>query len=312
MDYQFNAYGYFTYADGYTDPHNLRVTLADPDNDGYPNNPESFANIVGTSTIKLGTKTVDGFDYTVQDDTDGTTVVSGVGGLHTQYNRIADINNVIDPSTTNIIDTYVLLSSYNSRFRNWALYDSRAETRPNAPTISELTDMFTSLETKKSISDQVIYRPVKYKILFGDLASGELQAKFNVTKTSNTTLSDTEIKQRVINLIDTYFNIDNWDFGEDFYFTEMAAFIHNNMIGEISQITISSVANASDSTSLFQIGSNSDELFLPIVKSNNISVTGTTIGNLTTIGENTGGNISATTSVSTSSGSGGGGGGSGY
>ena len=116
----------------------------------------------------------------------------------------------------------------------------------------------------------------------------------------------------MINLIDTYFNIDNWDFGEDFYFTEMAAFIHNNMIGEISQITISSVANASDSTSLFQIGSNSDELFLPIVKSNNISVTGTTIGNLTTIGENTGGNISATTSVSTSSGSGGGGGGSGY
>ncbi len=305
VDYQFNAYGYFTYADGYTDPHNLRVTLADPDNDGYPNIPDAFSRIVGTSTINLGTKTVDGFDYTVQDETNGTTVVSGVGSLHTQYNRIADINNVIDPSTTNIIDTYVLLSSYNTRFRNWALFDNRIETRPNAPTISELTDMFTSLETKKSISDQVIYRPVKYKILFGDLASGELQAKFNVTKTSNTTLSDTEIKQRVINLIDTYFNIDNWDFGEDFYFTEMAAFIHNNMIGEISQITISSVANTSDSTSLFQIGSDSDELFLPIVKSNNISVTGTTIGNLTTIGENTGGNTTTITSVSSSGSSGG-------
>ena len=56
-------------------------------------------------------------------------------------------------------------------------------------------DMFESLNTKKAISDQVVYRPVKYKILFGDLASGELQAKFNVTKTSNSTLSDTEIKQ---------------------------------------------------------------------------------------------------------------------
>ena len=76
-----------------------------------------------------------------------------------------------------------------------------AETQPNPPTISELTDSFDSLNSKKSISDQVIYRPVKYKILFGDLASGELQAKFNVTKTSNSTLSDTEIKQRVINLI---------------------------------------------------------------------------------------------------------------
>ena len=72
-------------------------------------------------------------------------------------------------------------------------------------------------------------------MLFGDLASGELQARSYVTKTINCTLSDTEVKQRVINLISTYFNIDNWDFGEDFYFTEMAAFIHNNMIGEISR-----------------------------------------------------------------------------
>ena len=29
-DFQFNAYGYFTYEDGYTDPHNMRVTLVDP------------------------------------------------------------------------------------------------------------------------------------------------------------------------------------------------------------------------------------------------------------------------------------------
>ena len=123
--------------------------------------------------------------------------------------------------------------------------------------------------------------------MFGDLASGELQAKFNVTKTPNTSLSDTEIKQRVINLIDTYFNIDNWDFGEDFYFTEMAAFIHNNMIGEISQITIDSVATPDNSTALFQINSSSDELFIPVVQANNIIVSSTSIGNLTTIGENT-------------------------
>ena len=285
-DYQFNAFGYFTYNDGYTDPHNVRVTLADPDNDGYPNDPEAFANIVGDETIKLGTKTIDGFDYTTYDEVSGTSVVSGIGNLHTQYNRIADINHLIDPSTTNIIDTYVLLDSFNSLFRNWALYDGRPETKPNSPTISELTDLFDNLNSKKSISDQVIYRPVKYKLLFGDLASAELQAKFHVTKTINSTLSDTEIKQRVINLISTYFNIDNWDFGEDFYFTEMAAFIHNNMIGEISQITISSIADNSDSTNLFQISCSSDELFLPVVKTNNVVVTNTSSANLTTISEN--------------------------
>ena len=61
------------------------------------------------------------------------------------------------------------------------------------------------------------------------------------------------------------------------------------MIGEISQITIGSVADDSDSTSLFQISCSSDELFLPVVKTNNVVVTNTTSANLTTISENTSG-----------------------
>ena len=77
----------------------------------------------------------------------------------------------------------------------------------------------------------------------------------------------------------------------------MAAYIHNNMIGEISQITISSVPDSTDETALFEITSSSDELFLPVVKSNNINVTSSISSNLTTIGENTG-----ITNVSTSSG----------
>lgn len=287
-EYKFNAFGTFTYADGYTDPHNIRVSLADPDNDGYPNDPEAFNKILANQTINLGKTTVDGYDYTVIDNTNGTTQVNGACDLHVQYNRIADINQVIDPSTTNIIDTYVLLNSYNTQFRTWAQYDGRIETKPNSPTVSELGELFSNLNEKKSISDQVIYRPVKYKILFGDLASGELQARFNVTKTVNSTLSDTEIKQRVINLINSYFSIDNWDFGEEFYFTEMAAFIHNNMIGEISQITISPVSTSEDSTALFEITSDSDELFLPILTSSNIVVTKTIAGNSTTISQNTG------------------------
>ena len=78
----------------------------------------------------------------------------------------------------------------------------------------------------------------------------------------------------------------------------MAAYIHNNMIGEISQITISSVANSTDETALFEITSSSDELFLPVVKTNNINVTSSISSNLTTIGENTG-----ITNVSNSGGS---------
>jgi len=286
-DYKFNLYGYFIYQDGYTDPHNIRLTLSDPNNDDYPTNPESFLNVLNGQTIKLGTKTVDGFSYTTQDDS-GATTVNGKANLHTQYDRISDINNVIDPAITNIVDTYVLLNSYDSLFRAWAAYDGRSETKPSPPSISELTNLFESLETKKSISDQVIYRPVKYKIIFGDLASSELQARFNVTRTSNSTMSATEIKQRVIKLINDYFAVENWDFGEDFYFTEMAAYIHNNMIGEISQITIAPIGSTTNTQELFEISSSGDELFLPVVKASNITVTNSIVSNSTSLAESTG------------------------
>jgi len=284
-DYKFNATGYFTYNDGYTDPYKIRVALADPDNDGFPDDPSAYNNIIGDETTKLGIKTVDGFKYKVY-DANGTEQVVGRAQLHTKYSRIADLGQVIDPSITNIIDTFVLLESYDNEFRVWAKNDGRTFTKPNPPTVHELNDLFSRLNTKKTISDQVIYRPVKYKVLFGDLASEELQATFNVTKTSNSTMSDTEIKQQVVKLIEAYFNINNWDFGETFYFTELAAYIHNSMVGQVSQVTIVPINNFE--SNLFEIRSDSDELFVPILNTSNVAITNEFVANPTSIAANSG------------------------
>jgi hypothetical protein len=271
-NYTFNSFGYFTYADGYTDPRKLRVTLSDPDNDGFPNIPSAFHDITSNDSINLGTIRENGYEYVVHDD-DGSTAVAGRANLHMKYNRVADLNQVIDPSSSNIIDTMVLLRSYESDFRAWALYDGREYAKPNAPTVAELSNMFSSLENKKSISDQIVYRPVKFKILFGELAPSELQATFQVVKTTNATMSDTEIKQQIIKLINEYFSIDNWDFGETFYFTEMAAYIHTKLVGQLSQITIYPInAATTASTSLFEIPASSDEMFVPILTTSNIVI----------------------------------------
>lgn len=288
-DYTLNAFGYFTYPDGFTDPHKIRLTLATTSNEGFPKNPSAFNDIVGSDSIKLGTTTIDGFTYTVRTLT-GTSVV-GRSGLASKFTRIADVNQVIDPATTNIIDTYVLLTSYENKFRTWARYDGRSFTKPNSPTISALNDLFRSLDSKKSISDQIIYRPVKYKLLFGDIASSELQARFTVTKTTNSSLGDVEIKQEVIRLIDQYFSIDNWDFGDTFYFTELAAYVHNNLVGQIAQLTIVPVDNQASIDALYEIYSDSDELFLPVVTTSNITVNRSVAYNPTSIAANSGVNI---------------------
>lgn len=286
--YKFNIAGYFKYSDGYTDPNKVRVTLDNPDNDGYPNQPDAFEVITNGETLTLGDVSDGIYTYRVLTTSgDNLSIKDGRSSLHTRYNRIADLNQLIDPSRTNIIDTYVLLNSYDNLYKRWAYYDGRPYTKPNPPTVYELNSLFQSLNSKKTISDQIIYRPVKYKIIFGDLADNDLQVRFEVTKTVNSTMSDNEIKQIIISLINEYFSVNNWDFGETFYFTEMAAFIHNNMIGQISQINIKNT-DGSDSN-LYEIRAESDELFLPVVKTSNITIENS-LGNInqTTIAANSG------------------------
>ena len=68
----------------------------------------------------------------------------------------------------------------------------------------------------------------------------------------------------------------------------MAAYIHNNMIGEISQVTIQPVGNSTDTKELFEITSAGDELFLPVVEASNIIVSNSIVSNSTTIAESIG------------------------
>ena len=83
-----NAFGYFIYPDGYTDPNKIRLTLSSPTNDGFPVNPSAFHDIVGNETITIDDKVVDGFTYTVHNANSGTSV-TGRSGLSRPRNSRA-------------------------------------------------------------------------------------------------------------------------------------------------------------------------------------------------------------------------------
>ena len=75
-------------------------------------------------------------------------------------------------------------------------------------------------------------------------------------------LSDSEIKSQVIEVINSYFNVNNWDFGDTFYFSELSAYIHSELPTQINSVVI--VPKSSEQTfgSLFQIKSNFDEILV--------------------------------------------------
>lgn len=269
-DKQFYAYKYYTETDGYTDDRKVIVTLADVDNDNYPDNPLAFKDLVSTDTINLGTTREDGFTYTVR--TDAGTAVSGRKELKFQWRRISTSKYRIDPSLANIIDIFVLNQNYDTLFRAW-LADTRINSeKPEPDSEIDLETQFRNLSTKKAISDTIVYRPAEYKLLFGELAEVELRGRFKVIKISGTTLTDSEIKSRILTAINEFFSIDNWDFGETFYFTELSAYIHQQLPGIVSSVVLTPTQASSNFGDLFQITPESNELFIPDVTLGDIDI----------------------------------------
>ena len=82
----------------------------------------------------------------------------------------------------------------------------------------------TAIGKIKSISDEVVYHPVKYKVLFGEKAIPDLQVSFKITKNPDLVLNNNELKSEVIENINRFFSPENWDFGDTFYFQELSVF----------------------------------------------------------------------------------------
>ena len=180
--------------------------------------------------------------------------------LKFQYLHAADESSRLDPAATNIIDVYMLTRSYDTEYRQWL--KGEVANKPLPPSSDALYINFGSqLNKVKAISDEVIYHSVKYKNLFGSKAETSLQATFKVVKSPGLVISDNDIKTGVIDAITEFFTIENWEFGDTFYFGELATYIMRAMSPKIANIVIVPKSQQLSFGSLYEIKSNSDEIF---------------------------------------------------
>jgi hypothetical protein len=108
--------------------------------------------------------------------------------------------------------------------------------------------------------------------LFGAKAAPALRGTFKVVKSSVINISDTEIKSRLITALNEYFSIDNWDFGETFYYTELSAYLHNKLASYISSVVIVSQDTSQKFGNLFQVNAGPDEIFVSAVTAEDIQI----------------------------------------
>ena len=219
----------------------------------------------------------------------------GRSSLSFQYKHHAGQETRIDPSVSNLVDVYLLERTYDNLFR---IYLQDGGVKPSTSTADQLRINYSGkLNPLKSLSDQIIYHPVKYRILFGTNADEDLQATFKVVKNTKTNVTDAVIKTRTIAAINEFFALDNWDFGDTFYFTELAAYVHNQLAPDLLTVVIVPNQSGQEFGSLFQLNSATDEIFISGATVDDVSI-------ITALGANqlaTSGTVVTSTSTATNS-----------
>jgi hypothetical protein len=195
----------------------------------------------------------------------------GRSSLKFHYLHNADSSYRIDPSASNIMDTYILTKNYDISFRSWLKGNIDEEPLPPSSTNLKLT-YGEGLDAIKSISDELIFHPVKYKVLFGDKANTRLQASFKVVKNKEQVITDNDIKARIIQATNEFFSIDNWDFGDTFFFTELSTYVMNQVAPYITTFLIVPENNDQVYGSLQQITAAPNEIFISGAKVEDIEV----------------------------------------
>ena len=316
---RFEIYNTVDFADGYSDDSKVKITYADSDNDGVPDNPRVFDTIVDedtNSTNKLvffekyldydnieryryfetssvvtryatlseietngryaypvgtvfyATTAQAFYELTLVEDvrtisaTTNYIVRVGRDKLNFQYRHNSPNDRRIDPSASNIIDMYILTEAYDNQYRIWLADTTGTIEQPDQPTLVDMSVAYQDLNNVKSVSDSISFNSAQYKILFGSKAPSELQATFKVVRAENSRISNSEIRTRVIDIINEYFDIENWDFGDTFYFSELAAYIHQELAQDIGSVVIVPKTSNQNFGDLFQISCDPNEIFV--------------------------------------------------
>jgi hypothetical protein len=213
-----------------------------------------------------------GLANTVVDVSTDYTAYIGRQDLLFQYRHNASDSKRIDPAASNLIDCYILTRSYDEAYRNYITDYTGKLAEPDAVDSVTLNNTYSQLLTLKMISDEMILNPGTYKPLFGAKAADALQANFQVVKNPSSNISDNELKSKIIEKINNYFSLDNWDFGQNFYFSELSAYLHSQLGQYLSSIILIPTSPNSVFGNLYEIRSQPNEILISSATVDNVQV----------------------------------------
>ena len=192
--------------------------------------------------------------------------------LYFQYRHNSPLTSRIDPGSTNIIDLYVVTNAYHTAYVNWLQDTTGTVAKPEQPTIDQLNTAYQGLQQYKMISDNMILNSVNFQPLFGQKAEPALRATIKVIRAANSTASTSTIKNLVVANMNAYFDIANWNFGDTFYFSELSAYIHQNIGDVVSSVVLVPLNQQKSFGDLYEIRCAPNQIFVNGATVNDIEV----------------------------------------
>ena len=194
----------------------------------------------------------------------------GVEGLNFLWMHRTPRYHLIDPAASNLIDWFIISRSYYFSTRLWL--NGTLDTKPTPPTPFQLRSDYNELLDSKMISDTVILHPGRFKFIIGKHAEPELQASIKVIRSANRTLTNNQIKTIIVDAVNVFFDIEKWEFGETFYFSELSAYIHSRLPVDIDSIVIVPKFVSQVYGDLQQIFAKEDEIIQPSISVDDIEI----------------------------------------
>jgi hypothetical protein len=118
----------------------------------------------------------------------------------------------------------------------------------------------------------MILNSVDFQPLFGRKADSALRATVKVIQNTRSTASTSEIRNLVVATMETYFDLANWDFGDTFYFSELAAFVHAQIGDLVSSVVLVPLNPLKSFGDLYEIRSAPNQIFVNGATVNDVEV----------------------------------------
>jgi hypothetical protein len=261
--------------------HDLHVLPYDADNNGTPDDVALSYLIRADDYVYFKRETLNA-EWVLQEPTTEniTAFQTDTLGLWKRENGVSGINflwmhrtpryHLVDPAASNIVDMFVIPRGYYTLQKMWL--NGKLASRPEAPSPFQLRRDYGYLLQNKMITDTVVLHPGKLKVIIGKDAPDVLKGSIKVIRSDNRTLTGNQIKTMIVDIVNEYFDINKWEFGETFYFTELASFIHTRMPVDIDTVVLVPTFSNHLFGDLMQVVAKEDEIIQPSISVADIEI----------------------------------------